>query len=123
MFYRLFRAMSRMVLGLFFRRIDVEGSENVPQTGPLLLVANHSNALVDPLVLLDALGRPVTLTAKNVLAKSGFLAFLMRSLGVITFHRKQDVGKGARCGGTSRVFGSVANCLPAAVPSASFQKA
>lgn len=96
MFYRLFRALSRMVLGLFFRRIDIEGRENVPETGPLLLVANHGNALVDPLVLLGALGCPVTLTAKNVLAKSRFLAFLMRALGVITFHRKQDVGKGAK---------------------------
>lgn len=95
MFYRLFRTLSRTALGLFFRRIDVEGVENVPKTGPLLLVANHSNALVDPLVLIDALNRPVTMTAKNVLATNGFLAFLMRGLGVIRFHRKQDVDKGA----------------------------
>ncbi len=95
MFYRLFRTLSRIVLGLFFRRIDVEGRENIPKTGPLLLVANHSNALVDPLILINVLDRPVTLTAKNVLAKNGFLALLMRALGVITFHRRQDVGQGA----------------------------
>ncbi len=95
MFYHLFRTLSRIVLGLFFRRIDVEAQENVPPTGPLLLVANHSNALVDPLVLLNALDRPVTLTAKNTLAKNGFLAFLMPAMGVITFHRQQDVGQGA----------------------------
>ena len=94
-FYRLFRALSRIVLGLFFRRIDVEGRENIPETGPVLLVANHSNALVDPLVLLNALDRPVTVTAKNVLAKNALLGFLIRTLGVITFHRQQDVGQGA----------------------------
>lgn len=95
MFYRLFRTLSRIVLKLFFRRIDVEGCENVPKAGPLLLVANHSNALVDPLILLNSLNRPLTLTAKNVLAKSRLLVFLMRALGVIMFHRQQDVGQGA----------------------------
>lgn len=95
MFYRFFRALSRIVVGLFFRRIDVEGQENVPPEGPVLFVANHSNSLVDPLVLLGALDRPVTLTGKNVLGKDPFLAFLIRTLGVITFHRQQDVGQGA----------------------------
>lgn len=93
--YRLFRALSRTVLGLFFRRVDVEGRENVPETRPVLFVANHSNALVDPLVLVNALDRQVTVTAKNVLSKNPLLGFLIRALGVITFHRQQDVGQGA----------------------------
>ncbi len=82
-------------MSLFFREIEVEGQEQVPTAGPVLLVPNHSNALVDPLVVLTALDRRVTITAKNVLAKNPLLGLLMKGLGVVTFHRRSDVGKGA----------------------------
>jgi glycerol-3-phosphate O-acyltransferase/dihydroxyacetone phosphate acyltransferase len=95
MWYRLFRALARLTLRLFFRQIEVEAAQNVPPLGPVLLVPNHTNALVDPLVLLTAIDRRLTVTAKNVLARNPLLGWLMRSLGVIAFHRREDVGKGA----------------------------
>ncbi len=95
MFYLLFRLLARVMLRLFFRRIEVEGRSGVPATGPVLFVANHANALVDPLFLVTSLRRHVTMTAKNVLARNPLLAVLRWGLGVVTFHRPQDVGKGA----------------------------
>src|SRR5262245_28206836 len=95
MLYRLFRALARLALHLFFRKIDVEGREHVPDDGPVLFVPNHANALVDPLVLITALRRRVRLTAKNVLGKNPLLGLLLRGLGTVTFHRREDVGKGA----------------------------
>jgi 1-acyl-sn-glycerol-3-phosphate acyltransferase len=95
MFYRLFRALAKIALRLFFRKIEVEAPENVPPTGPVLLVPNHTNALVDPLVVMIALGQTLTVTAKNVLGKNPLLGWLMARIGVITFHRREDVGKGA----------------------------
>jgi 1-acyl-sn-glycerol-3-phosphate acyltransferase len=95
MLYRLFRALARLTLHLFFRHIEVGGSENVPDGGPVLLVPNHTNALVDPLVILIVLRRRVTITAKNVLARNPLLGLLIKGLGVVTFHRRDDVGKGA----------------------------
>jgi 1-acyl-sn-glycerol-3-phosphate acyltransferase len=95
MIYRLFRALVRVALHLFFRRIDVEGRDNVPPLGPALFVPNHTNALVDPLVVMIALDRDLTVTAKNVLGKNPLLRWLMAALNVITFHRREDVGKGA----------------------------
>ena len=95
MLYRIFRALARLSLHVFFRRIEAEGHEHVPAQGPLLFVPNHANALVDPLVLMSCLGRPLTVTAKNVLARNPLMRFLMAALGVVTFHRRQDVGKGA----------------------------
>ncbi len=83
------------MLRLFFRRIEVEGRTAVPAAGPVLFVANHTNALVDPLFLVVTLQRRVTLTAKNVLGKNPLLGLLLRGLGAVTFHRRQDVGKGA----------------------------
>jgi glycerol-3-phosphate O-acyltransferase/dihydroxyacetone phosphate acyltransferase len=95
MLYPLFRLLARLALRLFFRRIEIEGRELVPLRGPVLLVPNHTNAFVDPLLLVISLRRRVTLTAKNVLAKNPLFALLMRGLGVVTFHRREDLGKGA----------------------------
>jgi glycerol-3-phosphate O-acyltransferase/dihydroxyacetone phosphate acyltransferase len=95
MLYRLFRALVRLTLHIFFRRLEVEGRQMVPVAGPVLLVPNHTNALVDPLVLMIVLRRRLTITAKNVLARNPLLGLLMSRLGVVSFHRREDVGKGA----------------------------
>jgi 1-acyl-sn-glycerol-3-phosphate acyltransferase len=95
MLYPLFRLLAGLMLKLFFRRLEVEGRSLVPAVGPVLFVANHTNALVDPLVLMISLRRRLTLTAKNVLGQNRVIGALMAALGVVTFHRREDVGKGA----------------------------
>ena len=95
MIYRLMRALWRAALFGYFRRIEVQGRGNVPAGGPALIVANHTNAFVDPLLVLTRLDRPVTLTAKSTLRKNPLLAPLMRVLNVVELHRAQDVAEGA----------------------------
>ncbi len=95
MIYGLLRSMLGTAVGIFFRRIEVEGLENVPDTGPLLLLPNHPNALVDALIILMQLKRPVSLTAKSTLADNIVLRFFIRASKVILLHRKQDTGLGA----------------------------
>ena len=56
---RLVRALVR----LFYRRIEVTGLSHVPREGPVLLVANHANGLVDPMIILTVLSRPVVFVA------------------------------------------------------------
>jgi glycerol-3-phosphate O-acyltransferase/dihydroxyacetone phosphate acyltransferase len=95
MIYRLVRALWKASLFAFFRRIDVQGRERVPARGPVLVVSNHANAFVDPLLMLTRLRRPVSLTAKSTLRGNPLLALLMRALNVIEFHRPQDRQEGA----------------------------
>lgn len=87
--------LARLALHVFFRHIEVEGRSRIPAAGPVLFVPNHANALVDPLFLVITLRRRVTVTAKNVLSRNPLLGALIRGLGVITFHRREDAGKGA----------------------------
>lgn len=95
MIYRLLRLYWRAAVGVFFRRVEVEGSENVPASGPVILVSNHTNALVDPLIILLQLRRRVTLTAKSTLRRDPLLAFVMRAMKIVAFHRPQDRKEGA----------------------------
>jgi len=95
MVYRILRWLLRYSVRIFFRRIEVEGIENVPESGPVLLVPNHPNALVDALVVLMHLKRPVSLTAKSTLADIFLLRQMIKSTNIILFHRKKDLAKGA----------------------------
>ncbi|MBM4342330.1 MAG: 1-acyl-sn-glycerol-3-phosphate acyltransferase [Deltaproteobacteria bacterium] len=64
------RAVRSLCLGLvrlFYREIAVSGLHHLPATGAVLLVANHPNGLLDPVVLRLAVGRPVGFLAKSTL--------------------------------------------------------
>ncbi|MEM9598855.1 MAG: 1-acyl-sn-glycerol-3-phosphate acyltransferase, partial [Acidobacteriota bacterium] len=66
------------------------GASSLPRRGPVVLVANHANAFVDPWLLMAALERPLTATAKDTLRRNPIVALLIRALGVVTFHRRED---------------------------------
>jgi 1-acyl-sn-glycerol-3-phosphate acyltransferase len=93
--YRFLRLVFRMAMWAFFSRIEVEGIENVPDFGPLLLVPNHTNALVDGLMVGGCLKRPVTMTVKSTLASNPLLNLMIRAANVICFQRRQDVADAA----------------------------
>ncbi len=78
------------IVHLFFRRVAVVGADNVPATGPLLLVLNHPNALVDPVLLLVLSPRPVKFLAKEPLFRMPVVGTVVRGLGSIPVHRRQD---------------------------------
>lgn len=84
----LFAALARVGVGLFFDRVDVDG--DVPADGPLLLVSNHTNGLVDGLVVTVATPRRVSLTAKAALKKNPLLAAMTWIADVVPFYRRQD---------------------------------
>ncbi|HEX7252648.1 MAG TPA: 1-acyl-sn-glycerol-3-phosphate acyltransferase [Thermoanaerobaculia bacterium] len=84
------RAFFRFVLRLFFRRIEVEGTERVPLQGPVIFVVNHPNALVDPLFLLCFAPRPVSFLAKAPLFRMPVIGTVVRAFGSIPVYRRQD---------------------------------
>jgi len=79
----------------------VEGRENIPLTGPLILVANHVH-LLDPFFLLFRFPRWINFMAKEELFRSPFLRFWLRWAGSVSIRRegrvreKQKILKSAR---------------------------
>jgi glycerol-3-phosphate O-acyltransferase/dihydroxyacetone phosphate acyltransferase len=78
--------LARAVAAVFYR-LDVVGS--VPAQGPLLLLPNHPNALLDPALVIATAGRPVRFLAKSTLF-SGPFAPLLRAAGAVPVYRRQD---------------------------------
>jgi 1-acyl-sn-glycerol-3-phosphate acyltransferase len=77
-------ALLARVVARLATRISVEGLQNVPRAGPLIIVANHLSNADPPLVvgfLTPALGRPMHILAKQALFV-GPLGWFLRSQGV-----------------------------------------
>jgi len=91
---RFLRALIHLILKVFFRRVEVVGAGNVPQGRPLVVVANHVNGLVDPILVLGSLGIfPLPrLLAKSTLWKNPAVRPWLELAGVIPVYRRQDEG-------------------------------
>ena len=89
---RALRALLRLFLRVFFRRIAITGIERVPQDGPLLLVLNHPNGLIDPLFVLCLAPRPVSFLAKAPLFRMPIVAWFVRAFRSIPVERRVDPG-------------------------------
>jgi glycerol-3-phosphate O-acyltransferase / dihydroxyacetone phosphate acyltransferase len=58
--------------------------------GPVLVVANHPNALLDPLVIFRVAGRPTRPLAKAPLFDQRVIGTLLRGMGGLPVYRAQD---------------------------------
>jgi glycerol-3-phosphate O-acyltransferase / dihydroxyacetone phosphate acyltransferase len=80
----------RFCLKIFFRRIELDGLERVPRSGPVIFASNHPNGLVDPLFLLCFAGRPVSFLGKAPLFHYPVIGWIVRKLDTIPVYRRQD---------------------------------
>jgi glycerol-3-phosphate O-acyltransferase / dihydroxyacetone phosphate acyltransferase len=87
---RVYAAVRRVVSFAlrFFYRIERAGPA-LPE-GPLLLVGNHPNALIDPGLMIAVSPRPLTFLAKEPIFRMPVLGALVRALGALPVVRAQD---------------------------------
>lgn len=83
--------LARTVRWGFYRRVEVVGLEQMPRQGPVLIVANHYNGLVDAALVVATLGRLPRFVAKSTLGANPFVRALLWGLGVVLVKRPQDV--------------------------------
>jgi 1-acyl-sn-glycerol-3-phosphate acyltransferase len=101
----------RLVM-LFYPRIEVRGRELLPHDEPALFVANHPNGLLDPLVLMAGVRRPIAFLAKSTFFANPAGRFAMGAFGALPVYRQRDEGLegGATGDRTNRNEGTFARC-------------
>ncbi|MGB0111881.1 MAG: 1-acyl-sn-glycerol-3-phosphate acyltransferase [Ilumatobacteraceae bacterium] len=106
---RLFRRFADRTIGLlarglllaFHRSVDVEWRDRLPSNRPVLIVANHSNGFVDPVVVAGVLGRLPRFLAKHALWKVVVARPFLELAGVLPVYRTAD---GDRASDNASVF-------------------
>lgn len=84
------RAYLQIGLFFYFKKIDTYGLERIPKGKPVLLLCNHQNALLDPLLIATRLSDfGYYLTRAGVFQKS-FVAKLLESLNMLPVYRIRD---------------------------------
>jgi glycerol-3-phosphate O-acyltransferase/dihydroxyacetone phosphate acyltransferase len=95
----------RLVLRIFFRRVEVVGRERLPAGRPLVVVANHVNGMVDPLLILASLPVVPRFLGKHTLWRNPVLLPFLLLGGVIPVYRRREMGAD-----TSKNLGTFARC-------------
>jgi len=90
--YRLVRGFIRLLLRLFYRRVNVVGAARIPAAGPLIIAANHHNSLVDPMLIMGTFPRRITVLAKAPLFRHPLIGPFLRTVGALPVNRRAEAG-------------------------------
>ena len=100
----------RRIIGTYFRAIETAGNTPAADTGGRLFVANHVNALVDPILVLTTAPCPISPVAKSTLWKIPGLRWLLDAADAVPIVRRRDDPTKAS-GGNEEVFDKIAAWL------------
>ncbi|KZT25959.1 acyltransferase [Neolentinus lepideus HHB14362 ss-1] len=90
--YRILRKISDWSLSEFYSEVYVEGQDNVPQAGPLIIVASHHNEMIDIATLAATIPhrRPLCFWAKSTMFKNPISRAILTSSGSIPVYRNPN---------------------------------
>lgn len=86
MFYKVLRVIVMIVFYIIFR-IKIEGRENIPKKGRLIIAANHISFL-DPVILSFCTKRPINFMGKQELFESKLANWFFRKLNAFPVNRE-----------------------------------
>lgn len=117
--YALVAGITGLAVDLFYKRRALAGGGAIPARGPVLLVANHPNALIDPIVVANVVrdataqggaagSRRVRMLAKAPLFEMPGLSLLVKGAGALPVYRSKD---GADTAQNQATFRAVSDAL------------
>jgi 1-acyl-sn-glycerol-3-phosphate acyltransferase len=105
------RKVARAFVRIYYPRIEVSRRDFIPSDKPLLFVANHPNAMIDPVIIGITAQRPVHFLAKAPLFQVPVFGRIMHALGMLPAYRAVDDAK--QVGRNVESLGRAARCLVA----------
>lgn len=88
--YELLVAYTRLGLKVYFRRIEVHGTEHVPKTGPLMFTANHQNSFLDAILIAAMQPRRLHFLVRADVFRKPLASKILRALSMMPVYRFRD---------------------------------
>lgn len=90
MIYRILKFIISVGIRLYYKEIRVQNKERLPKSGPVILLANHPNTVMDGWVLGRMFREPLHFMAKGTFFNSRFKKWLLTSLKLIPINRASE---------------------------------
>ena len=74
----------------FLHDLHVVGGKNIPPKGPLMLVANHQNAMFDPLICCRVFPRQLHWLTRSDVFKNKLIASFLQQIHMLPIYREKD---------------------------------
>ncbi|NNK74839.1 MAG: glycerol acyltransferase [Maribacter sp.] len=88
--YNIVKLWIRTGLFFYYTRMKVVGKENIPKKKPIMILANHQNALMDPLMIAINSGVKPHFLARSDLFKNQLASKFLHYLQMIPIYRFRD---------------------------------
>ena len=88
--YRLLAGIARIAVRWYYRGVDFDGTDRIPRRGPVLMVVNHPNELMDAIFAGLVAPRQLTFTGKATLFEHPIANAFLRHMRVVPLRRSQD---------------------------------
>lgn len=89
MLYLILRWLFRFAVKGYFRSIYIKGQEKIPTSGPIIFVANHTSAFMDPILLGTQIKQSLHFLARGEAFKSKWAAGIFKFLNMIPVYRPE----------------------------------
>jgi len=86
--YKFLKQIIKAALFFFFKKIVVTGKEHIPRNGPLIIVANHPNTFMDPLLIAAITSQRIGFVANASIFVNQFISRIFSYFHVIPFLEK-----------------------------------
>lgn len=96
MIYGFLKIVVKIALRIFFRKVSINKAVELPDKGPLIIVGNHPNTFMDPLILATLFKQRVGFLGNASIFVNSFVNVIFDFFNVIPVYRDKDVAPGAR---------------------------
>ncbi|HEY5691680.1 MAG TPA: 1-acyl-sn-glycerol-3-phosphate acyltransferase, partial [Cyclobacteriaceae bacterium] len=96
MIYHILKYLIKFLLSVFFKSIVISRKNNIPEKGPLIIVANHPNTFMDPLIVASITNNRIGFVGNAGIFSNKIIASVLYYFHVIPIYRKKDVLPGEK---------------------------
>jgi len=90
MFYRFIQILIKVGMRLYYSEIRVKNRDFLEHDGPMIIIANHPNTMVDAWLVGNVCKRPVYFMAKGTFFNNKLKMWLLRSLNLVPINRATE---------------------------------
>ncbi|MCA9735842.1 MAG: 1-acyl-sn-glycerol-3-phosphate acyltransferase [Deferribacteres bacterium] len=92
MFYYFLKAVLKITLFFYLKKITIRNAHNIPDKGPVIFAINHPNNLLDTLIIAGTFKPRVFFLGTGALFRNAFAKWFLQKAGIIPVYRPEDAG-------------------------------